>query len=107
MLKAERRIARSQPAVSSADLAWEFATAGWVVEIELIIAGHAPDRRFFAVGVEDAAEAEKEVLSYPGILPQDRRVARRLLSLDEIFGMKLRTRAVRPYGWAPQASHEV
>ncbi len=76
------------------------ATSGWVVEANLAKAGEPPDRRFFAVGLAAADEAVEAVLRYPGMEREDRRIAIRLLSPDEISNLRLRTQAVRPYGWA-------
>src|ERR1700761_756822 len=76
------------------------ATSGWVVEANLADAGQPPDRRFFAVGLAAADEAVEAVLACPGLVHQDKRTALRPLSLEEISRLKLRPRAVRPYGWS-------
>jgi hypothetical protein len=78
----------------------EFAISGWVVEVDLATAGEPPDRRYFAVGLAAADDAVEAVLGYPGITRDDRRIAMRALSPDEIVGLRLKPRAVRPYGWA-------
>jgi hypothetical protein len=78
----------------------DFATSGWVVEADLADAGKPPDRRFFAVGLTAADEAVEAVLACPGLTRRDKRIALRPLSLEEISRLKLRARAVRPYGWA-------
>jgi hypothetical protein len=78
----------------------ELATLGWVVEADLADAGEPPDRRYFAVGLAAADEAVEAVLRYPGMVREDRRLALRLLSLEEISKLRLRAQAVRPYGWA-------
>ena len=78
----------------------KLAEHGWVVEVVLIAADCQSDSRFFAVGTEQAAEAESAVLRYPGILPADERAARRRLSAQELLDIGLRTGAVRPYGYA-------
>lgn len=78
----------------------EFATSGWVVEANLADAGEPPDRRFFAVGLAGAEEAVEAVLGYPGLTHKDRRIALRPLTPEEISSLRLRTQAVRPYGWA-------
>src|ERR1700760_986922 len=78
----------------------DFATSGWVVEANLADAGQPPDCRFFAVGLAAADEAVEAVLACPGLLHQDKRIALRPLSLEEISRLKLRPRAVRPYGWS-------
>lgn len=75
----------------------DIAQWGWVVEVVVTIADHRPESRFFAVGTEKADEAEKAVLRFPGIVPQDRRLARRRLSAIELSGVGLRMQAVRPY----------
>lgn len=71
------------------------AESGWVVEVTMMT-GDRPDSRFFAVGIEHAAEAEEAVLRFPGLLPQDRRIARRRLSSVELSDLELRAEAVRP-----------
>ena len=73
--------------------------SGWIVEANLADAGEPPDRRFFAVGVVTADEAVEGVLRYPGLTREDARVALRPLTPEEIARLKLRTDAVRPYGW--------
>jgi hypothetical protein len=74
----------------------EFAECGWIVEVVLTAPDDQPDARFFAVGTERATEAEYAILRYPGILPTDRRTARRRLSANEIAGLGLKAQAVRP-----------
>jgi hypothetical protein len=86
--------------VRQSDPAPDFAASGWVVEANLADAGKPPDRRFFAVGLAAADEAIEAVLDCPGMTRQDKRIALRPLSLEEISRLKLRARAVRPYGWA-------
>jgi hypothetical protein len=76
----------------------EFATSGWVVEANLASVNEPPDRRFFAVGLAAADEAVEAVLRYPGLAREDRRLAIRPLSPDEISNLRLRAQAVRPYG---------
>jgi len=83
-----------------------FASSGWVVEVLLVFDNGSAEWRFFAVDAETAASAEEAVLRYPGIRFDDRRVARRLLSPKEIAVLKLRTLAVRPYGWNMKALGE-
>ena len=51
----------------------EYATSGWVVEVNLANPGEPPDCRFFAVGLAASDEAVEAVLRYPGLLPEDRR----------------------------------
>jgi len=85
----------------------EFASSGWVIEVLLVFDNGSAERRFFAVGAETAASAEEVVLSYPGITRDDKRVACRLLSPKEIADLRLRTLAVRPYGWSLDALGEV
>jgi hypothetical protein len=77
-------------------MAREFAEYGWIVEVVLTAPDDQPDARFFAVGTERATEAEYAILRYPGILPTDRRIARRRLSAKEIAGLELKGQAVRP-----------
>jgi len=76
------------------------ATSGWVVEANLANAGEPPDLRFFAVGLGAADEAVEAVLRCPGMVREDRRIAIRLLSADEISKLRLKAQAVRPYGCA-------
>jgi hypothetical protein len=77
-------------------MAREFAEYGWIVEVVLTAPDDQPDVRFFAVGTERASEAEYAILRYPGILPSDKRIARRRLSAKEIAGLELKAQAVRP-----------
>ena len=76
-------------------VAEEFATSGWLVEVNLM-PGDPADRRFFAVAAAHASEAVDAVLRYPGLMRSDRRIARRPLSPAELFNLKLRVEAVRP-----------
>ena len=75
------------------------AEYGWVVEVILFAANRQSDSRFFAVGTEQAIEAESAVLRYPGISPGDTGAARRRLSARELQDIGLKTGAVRPYGY--------
>jgi hypothetical protein len=75
----------------------DLAGSGWVVEADLAKSGELPDRRYFAVGLATAEEAVDAVLIYPGMLREDRRVAIRPLSPEEISSLKVRPHAVRPY----------
>ena len=77
----------------------EFATSGWLVEADLAEAGEPPDRRFFAVGLATADQAVEGVLRYPGLTREDPRFALRPLTPEEIARLRLRTEAVRPYGY--------
>jgi hypothetical protein len=77
-------------------MAREFTECGWIVEVVLMAPDDQPDARFFAVGTEQPNEAEYAILRYPGILPTDKRIARRRLSAKEIAGLGLKARAVRP-----------
>src|SRR5262249_46650528 len=80
---AESRTPRRQspPRGASADPDAGARRGRLVVEVALVIAGNPLERRFFAVGLEDAAEAEDAVLRYPSLMIDDRRIARRPLSL--------------------------
>jgi hypothetical protein len=84
----------------------EFAISGWLVEVVLMPVSQWSDRRFFAVGAQNAAEATESVLRYPGIVRTDRRSARRPLSAAELSNLSLRWEAVRPYQWSPEASRD-
>ena len=75
----------------------EYAASAWIVEADLAKDGEAPDRRFFAVGLAGADEAVEAVLRYPGMLPEDRCLAIRVLSAEEIFRLRLRPCAIRRY----------
>jgi hypothetical protein len=77
-------------------MATEFATCGWLVEVQLISESE-PGVRVFAVGAHEAAEAEEAMLRYPGITREDNRNARRRLSDTEIACLELREDGVRPY----------
>lgn len=81
----------------------EIAQSGWVVEVVVTIADDRPESRFFAVGSRKAAEAEEAVLRFPGIVRQDRRIARRRLSAIELRHLALRAQGVRPYPSASEA----
>ena len=76
------------------------ANCGWLVEVHLI-PEREPDPRFFAVGTHDAGEAEEAILRFPGIVREDKRIARRRLSDKEIACLGLRADAVRPYILGP------
>lgn len=91
----------SPSTASTGNPAAEFAKAGWLVEVILVIGNKSPERRFFAVGVGNAAEAEAALLRYPGILHEDQRIARRVLALRELSDLRLRIEAIRPYASAP------
>src|SRR5581483_7120166 len=69
----------------------------WLVEIHLMISERESDTRFFAVGAQEARDAEEAILRYPGIVQDDKRNARRRLSHVEIASLKLRVGGVRPY----------
>jgi hypothetical protein len=75
----------------------EIAESGWVVEVVLTTPDDQPDSRFFAVGIGPAIEAEEAVLRFPGLMREDRRIARRRLSSAELAALGLGTQAVRPY----------
>jgi hypothetical protein len=79
-------------------MAGKLAESGWVVEVILAETGHESDSRFFAVGTDQAIEAERDTLRYPGIFPADKRIARRRLSSKELLALGLNAGAVRPYG---------
>ena len=74
----------------------ERAKCGWLVEI-CLIPERKPDSRFFAVGTHEARDAEEAILRYPGIVQEDKRIARRRLSDTEIARLRLREDGVRPY----------
>ena len=95
-------ITRETPSVAVAP---GFAISGWVVEVVMVMANdRPPERRFFAVAMQAAAGAlGPAVLRYPGLLETDKRIARRPLSLSELFDLRLRTEAVRPFGRNLQA----
>lgn len=79
------------------ELPRDTAATGWLVEIVLTVSPHGPESRYFAVGRGLAREAEQAVVDFPGILPEDRRIALRRLSLDELRSVGLRAGAVRPF----------
>jgi len=78
----------------------ELASCGWLVEVSLI-SEREPDLRFFAVGTQQALEAEEAILRYPGLVRKDKRSARRPLSEQEIACLGLGPGGVRPYGPGP------
>jgi hypothetical protein len=91
------RITRIQKTIFGGNaMAQEFAECGWIVEVVLTAPDDQPDARFFAVGTEQATEAEYATLRYPGILSTDKRIAKRRLSAKEIAALGLKARAVRP-----------
>jgi hypothetical protein len=97
----DRTVRQSTPGTQTIGRALsDFARSGWVVEADLAAAGMPPDRRFFAVGLAAADDAVEAVLACPGMTRQDKRIALRPLSIEEISRLKLRARAVRPFGWA-------
>ena len=71
------------------------AQCGWLVELRLT--EREADPGFFAVGTLEAGDAEEAILRYPGIVPEDKRTALRLLSDKEIACLRLRIDSVRPY----------
>jgi hypothetical protein len=75
----------------------KLAESGWIVEVVLTGGDRNPDPRFFAVGVEQATEAENATLRFPGLVPEDKRIARRRLSESELSDLRLGVQAVRPY----------
>lgn len=76
--------------------ATELAKCGWLVEVHLI-PERKPDPRFFAVGIHEPGDAEEAILRYPGLVREDKRIARRRLSDSEIARLRLREDGVRPY----------
>jgi uncharacterized protein YecT (DUF1311 family) len=70
-------------------MATELAKCGWLVEI-CLTSERKSDSRFFAVGTQEARDAEELILRYPGIIREDERNARRRLSKDEIAWLQLR-----------------
>src|SRR5215831_2354946 len=79
--------------------AHNLAPTGWIVEVVLVVDDRSPDHRSFAVGFETAEQAENAVLRYPGIEPADHRTALRQLSSWELWDLKLRPEAIRPYNY--------
>jgi hypothetical protein len=77
------------------------AECGWLVEVYLIQERES-DPRFFAVGTHEAGDAEEAILRYPGIVREDKRIARRRLSDKEIVCLRLRPDGVRPYILGPR-----
>ena len=78
----------------------ELANCGWLVEVHLVPERES-DARFFAVGTHEADDAEEAILRYPGIVREDKRIARRRLSDKEIACLGLRADGVRPYILGP------
>jgi hypothetical protein len=76
----------------------DLAPSGWLVELSLVFAGSSVERRYFAVGLERASDAEEAVLRYPGITPRDRRKAMRLLTPIELDYLALRQDTICPFG---------
>jgi hypothetical protein len=85
--------------------ATELAKCGWLVELNLI-SERESDLRLFAVGIQEANEAEEAMLRYPGIVREDKRSARRRLSDKEIARLGLRSGGVRPYIFQGQAESD-
>lgn len=80
------------------------APVGWLVEVDMGTDKRL-DLRWLAVTIPNAADAEREVLRFPGLSEGDRRTAKRPLSALEIAQMKLKVGAVRPYdatSWVEQ-----
>ena len=103
MPKAEA-VAKSRSNASAGVVPRQLAAAGWVVEVVLVIGDRPADRRLFAVGLEEATEAQEAVLRFPGIMRADERTVRRPLSPNELSSLGLRTGAVRSYGRASEPS---
>jgi len=78
----------------------DLASAGWVVELVLAFADGSVERRYFAVGLERAVDAEEAVLRYPGVTRNDPRNARRPLTPIELAHLALRQDTIRPYGFS-------
>ncbi|RZN13886.1 hypothetical protein CWO90_44015 [Bradyrhizobium sp. Leo121] len=78
----------------------ELANCGWLVEVHLV-GERESDPRFFAVGTHDAGEAEEAILRFPGLVREDKRIARRRLTDEEIACLGLRAGGVRPYILGP------
>ena len=76
----------------------DLAPCGWLVELRLAFAGNSDERRYFAVGLERASDAEEAVLRYPGIARDDPRSARRLLTPTELDYLALRQDTICPFG---------
>jgi len=76
----------------------DLAQRGWLVELTLAFAGNSDQRRYFAVGLERASDAEEAVLRYPGITRDDPRNALRLLTPTELDYLALRQDTIRPFG---------
>lgn len=83
----------------------ELASCGWLVELNLI-SERESDLRFFAVGIQEANDAEEAMLRYPGIVRQDKRSARRRLSDKEIARLGLRSGGVRPHIFQGRAERD-
>ena len=81
-------------------LARDLASAGWVVELVLVFADNSVEHRYFAVGLERAADAQEAVLRYPGVTRNDPRNARRPLTPIELAHLGLRQDTIRPYGFS-------
>jgi len=75
----------------------DLAPCGWLVELSLAFAGNSVERRYFAVGLERASDAEEAVLRYPGITPGDPRKAMRLLTPIELDYLALRRDTICPF----------
>ena len=78
----------------------DLAPAGWLVELNLAFAGNSVERRYFAVGLERASDAEEAVLRYPVITRSDPRSARRPLTPVELEHLALKRDTIRPLGFS-------
>jgi hypothetical protein len=84
-----------QPSCGDEPDATGLAPYGWLVELRL--AERETEPGFFAVGTLKAGDAEEAILRYPGIVRDDKRIALRPLSDEEIACLGLRTDGVRPF----------
>lgn len=77
--------------------AW--ADAGWLVGVKLDGDGFK-EERLFAVGYENAKQAEQAVVDFPGLCSADECRTLRPLALQEIRGLQLQRGGIRPFGFS-------
>jgi hypothetical protein len=84
---------------------YDLAKAGWLVELVLEFTNGPVERRYFAVGLEHAADAEEAVLRYPGLVRKDSRTAMRPLTSAELTDLALERDTIRPCGFWISSAH--
>lgn len=75
----------------------QFASQGWMVEVQIEMAAKEWRSQFYAVGKDTEKESENAVRSYPGIYDEDKVTAKKRLSDSEISKLRLQPDMVMLY----------